>query len=840
VGVIRYLKAGLSSWQELLRAYQAADEAAGQIRASHLALIAQLSPAAMVANVLCAVLLAPLLWPHGRGWAIGSWLGLMVLSCARGGWRAWRGVGLATSQASVRAVNRAALHAGWLGLLWTWVPVLWFSAMSVEAQMVVATLLCGLLGVGALMLAPVPGASLAWMGSLIVGALIGLLRSSSNHAGTVAAMLLVYTATLLWTVKLAASQFSARFVSEREAERQGEMVSLLLRDFEEQAADVLWEVDRDGRFRHVSGRLATLLGMASEPLEACLMVDVLEPLEATKGRSLTFSPPWGSEASKTGPGGGPEPESDPSAGGLKALRAALARGKPFRDVLLCVRPVRATTGEARRWWSITAKPLLDEAGHLQGWRGVISDVTQQRQTHQRLAYLAHYDSLTGLANRVQLRERLAQMLEARSSPSRRGALLCLDLDHFKSVNDSLGHSVGDGVLRLVAQRLQGVVRRSDLVARLGGDEFAVLLDDVRSDEEVQLLSQRLLQALNTPGEVRQRVVDIGASLGVALVPEHGRTIDEVLGNADLALYAAKERGRRRCEYFAPWMGERSRRVVSIEHELRHALSRGELSLEWQPWVQIATWEPISAEALVRWNHPTLGSIAPSEFIPVAEKAGLIAEVGAWVLERACQEGAQTLQPLVISVNVSPAQLMRAGLIDDVRHALQSSGLPPERLEVEITEGIFLDDTLAALANLHALKDLGIQIALDDFGTGYSSLAYLRRFPFDTLKIDRAFVRELMTHSDARAIVRTIVELARLLGMRTVAEGVEEPAQLEVLRRAGCSSVQGYLLARPAPALALRRLIDQWDPAGRPDVGDLDVSEPMPFDPFPRHEERDGR
>jgi EAL domain-containing protein (putative c-di-GMP-specific phosphodiesterase class I) len=280
------------------------------------------------------------------------------------------------------------------------------------------------------------------------------------------------------------------------------------------------------------------------------------------------------------------------------------------------------------------------------------------------------------------------------------------------------------------------------------------------------------------------------------------------------------------------MGERNRRVVSVEHELRHALARGELSIEWQPWVHINTWSLISAEALVRWNHPNLGNVSPAEFIPVAEKAGLIGEIGAWVLERACSEAQSMLSPLLISVNVSPSQMMRPGLIDDVRRALQRSGLAPGRLEIEITEGIFLDDTPTALANLHQLKALGVQIALDDFGTGYSSLAYLRRFPFDTLKIDRAFVRELMTHSDARAIVRTIVELARLLGMRTVAEGVEEPAQLEVLRRAGCSSVQGYLLARPAPVQAMRRLMDTWDPMGRPDAGELDVSGAIPLDALP--------
>lgn len=804
------VQAWLQAWQALLRVHVSLDAASALARGRHLAAVARQSTVAMLGNLVCAVLLVSALL--GEGVATGpllAWLGALALSCAWGGWGAWRGCTLATPMASPRAAHRVVWHAGWLAVLWALVSVLWFAPGTAAQQLVIATLECGMMGAGAFMLAPVPLASLVWLAVMALGALVGLGWSGSAAAGTVAAMMLIYVGVLVRGVQISAQQLNARINSESEVARQGEVLNLLLLDFEEQATDVLWEIDPEGFFCHVASRLGSLLGRSSAQLEAQSLVATLEALEVD----------------------------GELAGGAKALRAALDRGKPFRDVVVQVAVPGATTAtgpavEVRRWWAVTAKPLLNEDGRSLGWRGVISDVTQQRQSRQRLAYLAHFDSLTGLANRLQLRERLAQALEARGDPPRRSALLCLDLDHFKSINDSLGHSVGDGVLRLVAQRLQGVVRRCDLVARLGGDEFAVLLDDVRSAEEVDMLARRLLQALNTPGEVDQRRVELGASMGVAMLPDHGRSIDEVMGHADLALYAAKAAGRRRCECFAPWMAERSRRAVAVEHELRQALQRGELSLEWQPWVDIQAWEPVCAEALVRWNHPTLGSVSPAEFIPVAEKAGLIGQIGGWVLMQACQQGQALLEPLVISVNVSPAQLMGTGLIDEVRRALSQSGLPADRLEIEITEGIFLDDAEAALANLHALKALGVQIALDDFGTGYSSLAYLRRFPFDTLKIDRAFVRELMTHADARAIVRTIVELARLLGMRTVAEGVEEPAQLEVLHRAGCSSVQGYLLARPAPALSLRQQVARWDPAGRPEAGEPGLSGNMPLDTLP--------
>ncbi|WP_022980407.1 bifunctional diguanylate cyclase/phosphodiesterase [Ideonella sp. B508-1] len=552
---------------------------------------------------------------------------------------------------------------------------------------------------------------------------------------------------------------------------------------DEVSPDVLWDLDAQGHLVLGAERLAAWLGLPAQRLQQDLWLDVLETAQL---------------------------EVDPVVPGVRAMRAAMERGKPFRDLLLQLKGA-----EGPRWWLVSAKPLQGVAGEWLGWRGMVSDVTQDRQQRPTLGYLAHVDSLTGLANRVQLQERLSQVLAHRGDPPRRSGLIFLDLDNFKSINDALGHSVGDAALRLVAKRLQSVLRKADLVARLGGDEFAVLLDDVRSDEEVYQLTRRLMQVVNAPGEVQGRLVHPSASMGVALIPDHGDTVDEVLGHADLALSAAKERGRGRCEYFAPWMGERSRRQVLLERELREALARGELSLAWQPWVAIEAWEVVSAEALVRWEHPTLGWVPPSEFIPVAERCGLIGDIGAWVLQRACQEAQTVLGDLRISVNVSPVQMMRAGLVDDVRQALAQSGLVPERLEIEITEGVMLDATPTAMSNLHQIKALGVQIALDDFGTGYSSLAYLRRFPFDTLKIDRAFVRELLGYPDARAIVRTIVELARLLGMQTVAEGVEEAAQLDVLQEAGCTAVQGNLLAEPVSSEALRRMIDGWDTGTRP-------------------------
>jgi diguanylate cyclase (GGDEF)-like protein/PAS domain S-box-containing protein len=783
VGTDRSLSSRLRLlWEQERWLYASPEPAAAEVRARHVEAVLRLTPLVLLANLINASLVILALRGSAPAHELAIWAGLLGVACLYSLHSWGRARGRVLHQVSPRAVLRATLQSTLMSMLWAAVPLLWLPHAAPPQQLLLSVLTSGVLCAGAFALATLAPASLAHVLVLSGAAIASLLRTGDMVLALLSVMVVVYTVIVLAGVRGVERLFSAHLASQREAERQSQMVGLLLRDFEEHSVDVLWEIDRHGHFTHVSDRLAVLLGHDREALQAKTLVDVLSPACQE----------------------GDEPN------GLQALRRALVLDKPFRDIVL-----RVKWGDNLGWWSVTAKPLLDEAGHTSGWRGVISDVTKQRLTHQRLAYLAHFDSLTGLANRVQLRERLNQALSTSGEPPRRSALLCLDLDNFKTINDSLGHSVGDAVLRQVAQRLQTVVRRSDLLARLGGDEFAVVLDDVRSDDEVLQLAQRLIEVLNRPAEVNGRRVAMGASIGVAQIPEHGQTIDEILGNADLALYAAKERGRGRYEVFAPWLGLRNRRVAQLEGALRQALQRNELSLEWQPQVEVGSWRVVSAEALIRWRHPELGDVAPTEFVAVAEKCGLIGEIGGWALARACTEAQAALPGLSISVNVSPVQLMQPGFQAEVERALRQSGLPASRLEIEITESVFLDDATAALTNLHALKALGIRIALDDFGTGYSAFQYLRRFPFDTLKIDRAFVRELMTHHDARAIVRTIVQLAATLGMQTIAEGVEEPIELEVLNHAGCRMIQGFLVARPMPMVRLLPFLHGWSGRARP-------------------------
>ena len=778
------LPALVAAWRREFPAHQAFDRDSAELRARLLASVTRLTPLMALANLVNAAIVIGLLDRQVPLLERLLWFMMLAALCAsalRSWWRHRRAPPL---RVSPRALRHAAVGSGLLGLLWAAMVAAWFPGADHGQQMVLMSMVLGTMCGGAFALAPVPLAALAHVGALGLGALVALLRSDGVGNPVLPALLAMYTLVLCVSVLATARTFVARLRSEREAARQGQLVGLLLRDFEEHAADVLWECGQTGLLTHVSPRLSSALGLSALELQAGTLLDALTARQA--------------------PG---EAEDH-----LAALRAALRLGQAFRDLVV---PVQTASG--LRWWSLSAKPLHDEVGHHAGWRGVISDVTQARETHRRLAYLAHFDSLTGLANRLELRERLAAAMDAAAASAAavpaRTALVCLDLDHFKSINDTLGHAAGDAVLAEIGRRLHSCLRQGDLAARLGGDEFALVISEVQGDDELCALARRLVQVLCQPFEVAGRQVPLGASIGIAVAPEHGRSLDELMGNADLALYAAKEAGRGRFEFFVPRLADRHRRRVAIEQALRGALARSEMHLYWQPRVDIARWEVVGAEVLLRWQHPELGRVAPDEFIRIAEDAGLIADIGLWVLGRACAHAAQMPHPIVVSVNVSPAQLLREDFARQALHLIERSGLAPERLEIEVTESLFMDNSPQALANLHALREVGVRIALDDFGTGYSSLAYLRRFPFDTLKIDRAFVRELMTRHDARAIVKTILELARTLGMSTIAEGVEEPAQLAVLREAGCGAVQGYLAARPMPRGDFLRLLANWTPAG---------------------------
>jgi diguanylate cyclase (GGDEF)-like protein len=449
--------------------------------------------------------------------------------------------------------------------------------------------------------------------------------------------------------------------------------------------------------------------------------------------------------------------------------------------------------------SIVNKPLADG-----GWLATHEDVTEQRRVEERIAHMARHDALTDLPNRVLLRERLEHELKR----VKRGeclAVLCLDLDHFKSVNDTLGHPVGDQLLKAVAERLRRCTREPDTIARLGGDEFAIIMTGMDQPTDAVTLCRRLSDAITKPYDLDGHHIVVDISIGISVAPFDATEPDQLLKNADMALYGAKSDGRGVYRFFEPEMDARMRQRRELEMDLRQALVKGEFELHYQPLVSLQDNSITGFEALLRWHHPVRGLISPCDFIPVAEETGLIVPLGEWVLRQACAETASWPAYMKVAVNLSPAQLKSRNLVQVVMGALAASGMAATRLQIEITESVLMQNTFATLGTLHQLRNLGVQIAMDDFGTGYSSLSYLRSFPFDKIKIDRSFINDLSNGAEPLAIVHAVTNLAKSLSMISTAEGVETQQQLEKLQAVGCTEMQGHLFSRARPAEEIARL-----------------------------------
>jgi diguanylate cyclase (GGDEF)-like protein len=456
----------------------------------------------------------------------------------------------------------------------------------------------------------------------------------------------------------------------------------------------------------------------------------------------------------------------------------------------------------KRLISISYQPMANG-----GWVCTYEDITEKRRAEERIAHLAHHDALTDLPNRLLLRQRLGQAL-GHLAQGERTAVLCLDLDRFKTVNDTLGHPIGDALLLEVTSRLRTIVPEPDTISRLGGDEFAIIRTAISGAADITTLASRMIEKISEPYALGDHQIVIGVSIGIALAPEDGGEADQLLKHADMALYRAKADGRGTYRFFEPSMDARMQARRSLEIDLRRALDADEFQLHYQPLVNLLSREVSGFEALLRWNHPVRGRVSPAEFIPLAEEIGLIVPIGEWVLRQACREAASWPTNLTVAVNLSPVQFDRSrDLVGSVAFALGASRLSPDRLELEITESVLLRESDTTLATLHQLRDLGVRIGMDDFGTGYSSLSYLRSFPFDKIKIDQSFVRDLSLRDDCLAIVRAVTGLGGSLGITTVAEGVETQEQLEALRNEGCTEAQGYFLSPPRPASEIRPLLE---------------------------------
>ncbi|MBW8328846.1 MAG: EAL domain-containing protein [Thiobacillus sp.] len=465
-----------------------------------------------------------------------------------------------------------------------------------------------------------------------------------------------------------------------------------------------------------------------------------------------------------------------------------------------------------RTFESNASALFSESGQLIGFQGVDRDITERRQAEARIEFLAHHDVLTGLPNRVLLRDRFEHALAIAERSRSRVAMLFLDLDNFKVVNDTLGHVAGDQLLLEVVARLSNCTRESDTISRQGGDEFILLLNDIPDLETVERIANKILTHLADPVDINGHELNAACSIGVALYPDDGNSFDTLLQKADAAMYNAKGAGRNIYRFFDDKINRQAHEHLLLQNRLNQALFQAEFYLNYQPQLEIDSGRIVGVEALLRWRNPELGEVVPARFIPVAEDCGLIVPIGAWVMEEACRQ-AQALQQagraeLTMSVNLSALQFRRAGLVETVAGALERSGLPPHLLELELTESILLQDVENTLDTVRRLKALGVRLSIDDFGTGYSSLSYLKRFAVDRLKIDRSFVRDVNTDPDNAAIVRAVIQLARSLRLGIVAEGVETEAQLAFLREEGCQDVQGYLFSRPLALAALKEYLHE--------------------------------
>jgi diguanylate cyclase (GGDEF)-like protein/PAS domain S-box-containing protein len=614
-----------------------------------------------------------------------------------------------------------------------------------------------------------PGAALPTAASLPLlapeGDLLGYLAWQPHQPGR--AFLRAITPALGVAIVVLAAFTYAVLRHARETTDAIEASEARFRDVADASSDWIWEVDASLRLTFISERYALVTG---KPPEASLGIPI---------------------AGLFHPGESPDR--------WRRYLDDLQHRRAFRDVVALCEDGNGINRTVR----LAGKPVLDGAGKAVGYRGTATDITAEIEAGRRAEYLAMHDPLTELPNRVLLIERLEQAIASVSRRRDMAALLLLDLDRFKDINDTLGHPAGDLLLQQVAVRLGACVREVDTVARIGGDEFSIVLVGIKDAIDAQLLSRRVLETFQTPFDLDGHEVLVTVSVGVALIPTDGSIPDKLLQHADIALYRAKEDGRNASRFFEPEMDARLQRRKAVERELRLALSRDELELYYQPKVSLRSDEVAGVEALVRWQHPERGLVPPGEFIGIAEETGLILQLGEWVLRTACRQAA-AWPGLEMSVNISPAQFRQPDLVQIVRSALEQSGLEPRRLELEVTESVLIQQPDAAAKLLDDLKALGVHVAMDDFGTGYSSLGYLQRFHFDKIKVDRSFIWAIETEPAAKAIVRAVINLANSLGMLTCAEGVETSEQLSALRCEGCSEVQGYLFGKPMPAAEFAR------------------------------------
>ncbi|WP_375402953.1 putative bifunctional diguanylate cyclase/phosphodiesterase [uncultured Sphingomonas sp.] len=745
----------------------------GRIRATQLQAGRDLALFLLGANLIATAVTAGLFAQALPLWLLVGWSATAFLAAVVVAVRRLRTHHEDGGYASLRELRDTAFEGAALAIVWS-IPPLLFAEPGTASAYGLWMVLSVLMTAGAVAMAPLALSTLAFVGG--VGATVAITVSLSGAYAAGGATLLFTVLLMLGCVTRARSLVIIRANQLALAERD-ETVSLLLREFEEAGADWLWETDASRRVIKASPRFAFACGLDPVTINGMPFLQVLA------------GPGW---------------EAGAFAAGLRDLAEKLKARDSFRDLRLPV-----SVGGEERWWEIAASPRFDERGAFCGFRGVGSDVTEQRASADKINRMARYDTLTGLPNRLLINETLARAMADADKWNGRCAFMMIDLDRFKAVNDTLGHQLGDRLLSRVSERLNQLMSANELCGRLGGDEFAVVVRDAGDLVAVESLAERIIQTLSRPYEVDQHTLYVGASVGLAFGPRDGRTAETLIRSADLALYRSKDAGGGKYHVYEPQLHVEAEERRRLELALRVALEHGQMHLHYQPVVDAETAKLTGFEALLRWTHPEYGPISPVKFVPLAEETRLIAPIGEWVLRTACHEAARWPADIRVAVNVSPDQLHDPNFATVVTSALATSGLPADRLELEVTESVFMREGTGAVRTLERILDLGIRLSLDDFGTGYSSLSYLSRTRFSTIKIDRSFVQGASKGvREAVAIIRAVVALAKSLGMATTAEGVETEGEHAMIKELGCSKVQGYYFGRPLPVEEARGLANQ--------------------------------
>ncbi len=764
----------------LLGLYDPADTTDwGPIRAAQMNAGSQLALFMLAANVVGATLIAINFAQLVPLWQLASWGATVAAVGVAVAFRRLAVRHRTERTATLRDVRDTMLDGIALGAVWSIAPLLFGPEVDAGAALGLWIVLSILMAASAVAMAALPLATIAFL--LVLGGSVAASQALTISPALGAASLL-YTALLIIACFARGKALVVIRASEIALAERDETVSLLLREFEDKSADWLWETDAQRRVIRANPRFAVSLGVDPKAING---MPFLQILAGTAWDTGNFAP------------------------GLRAMADQLKKREPFRDLLL---PVYVDGVE--RWWEMTGSPRLSEAGAFIGFRGVGSDVTEARESASKISRMARYDSLTGLPNRLLINETLALAMTEAEKWGSRCAFMMIDLDRFKAVNDTLGHPVGDRLLMRVSERLKQLMSAREMIGRLGGDEFAVVVRDAADTAAVERLAHTIIEVLSQPYQVDQHTLFIGASVGLAHGPRDGRTAEMLIRSADLALYRSKDAGGGVYHAYEPELHTQAEERRVLEMALRAALENDQFHVMYQPVVQAGTGALTGFEALLRWTHPEFGSVSPAKFVPLAEEARLIAPIGEWVLRAACVEAARWDDPIRVAVNVSPEQLHNAGFVSFVASALRDSGLRADRLELEVTESVFMREGTAAVQTLERILDLGVRLSLDDFGTGFSSLGYLSRTRFSSIKVDRSFVQGASKGSkEAIAIIRAVVALAESLGMATTAEGVETEDEHRMIQALGCTKVQGYYFGRPLPVTEARRLAIRDDDGG---------------------------